>query len=285
MLQQMSLRQIRSRIASIDNIKKVTHAMEMVAVAKLRTAEELVSSMGGYLSGLESIVANVVAGGEGMDHPLLVKRKEIKKTLLCVVTSNTGLCGVYNTSVIHAAEKFLNSRSQDHIDIVAVGRKGLTFFKKKGKSIQSSYLEPASMYPRETFRTLSENMINLYLSGTVDEVYVVYTQFESASKCRPVVEKFLGIDHLKGKNTGYIFDGDSETITEDLLSAYLVAKMKLVLLNAYASEESMRTMAMEEATVNAKELLEGLILLRNKVRQANITKEVLEISSSAEVLG
>jgi F-type H+-transporting ATPase subunit gamma len=284
MAQQLSLRHIKSRIASVDSIKKVTHAMEMVAVAKLRGVEEKFAGLREYYGELDNILSGVLYGAGEESHPLLAKRKEKNRSALCVVTSDTGLCGAYNSGVLALAGKYLAERGEKNIDVIAVGRKGFNFFRKKKINAARSFVELGSMYPDRIFAELSGALAQMYLSGAVDEVNVAYMKFESKSRSKAVMERYLGLDDLKPRKTRYIFDGGVEDVMKRILSMYLLVRMKVILYNAYAVEQAYRMVSMEEATKNAKELQEGLILLRNKVRQASITKEILEISSSAEIL-
>ncbi|MBF0217330.1 MAG: ATP synthase F1 subunit gamma [Candidatus Omnitrophica bacterium] len=284
MAQQTSLRHIRGRITSIDSIKKVTHAMEMVAVAKMRAVEEKFNALKEYTREMEGIVSRVISGVDDECHPLLMRRHEKKRAALCVVTSDTGLCGGYNNGVFQAAERFLKKRNAADVDIIAVGRKGASFFKRKRKTVARSFVELGSLYPEKIYAELSSALTEMYASGAVDEVYIVYMKFESKSKSRAVIETYMGLDHLRSAKTLYIFEASPTATVGDLIPLYLLESMRTILYSAYSVEQSYRTVAMEEATKNAKELQEGLILLRNKVRQANITKEILEISSSAEVL-
>lgn len=284
MLQQLSLKQIKSRIAGIGNIKKVTHAMQMIAASKLNAVEKDVFHMRRYLDEAGGILARVMSSAGEPAHPLFEERKVKKRVALCVITSNTGLCGAYNANAIHTAENFISTHGEENVDLIVVGRKAFKYFKKRVKNISGSFLALSGVYPHAIYKDLSEKMIDLYLSKTVDEAYIIYTHLDPAFRCRLVIEKFLGLGHLKGKDMGYIFESEPHAIVEQLLPVYLSCKMRSHLLDSYAAEQFMRTIAMKEAAENAEELLESLILSRNKVRQASITKEILEISSTAEVL-
>lgn len=279
-----SLKEIKNRIRGIGNVNKVTHAMEMISIAKLRPVRnQLVPARRFYLK-IEELLKDLVSGSEGIHHPLLDERKNTGKKAICLITSDTGLCGNYNYDIIRLAEDFIDRNAKDNIILVPVGRKGMVYFKKKGVEIGQAYTELHGRYSEDAANKILECLTDIFLSGKADEVYVAYTYFESASRHRPVIEKLLNVDIAQKEDAGYILEPDIDSILKELVPAYLFNRIKVFILNAFTAEHSVRAVAMGQATENANELLEELTLLRNKIRQAGITKEIMEIVSSAEVL-
>jgi F-type H+-transporting ATPase subunit gamma len=279
-----SLRQIKNRIRSIDNVKKVTYAMEMISIAKLRPIQSQLANFKQYLSKTQSLLNNLLACRKGITNPFVEEREGKQKIALCLITSDTGLCGSYNNNIIRVAENFINKYGREKIELIAAGKKGLNYFKRRGVNIANSFIELHGRYSEVLGKNILGTLTGIFLSKKVNEVYIAYTHFESAARHIPRIEKFLNISSTGTSEIEYIFEPDINTIIEELIPSYLSNKMKLILLEAFGCEHSSRTIAMGESTENAKELLEKMIVLRNKVRQANITKDLLEISSAAEVL-
>lgn len=283
-----SLRQIKSRIRSIENIKKVTRAMEMVSLAKLRPIEGELRAAQDYLRRLKQLLDRVVSSKREKDkvsHPFFRKRPEAKKICLCLVTSDTGLCGGYNHAVIGAAEEFLaRQRGGPCVSLAIVGRKGYNYFRKKAVPIIFSFTELRGRFSEKASRDLTSFLTRAFLENEADRVHIAYAHFESVSRYRPLVEKFLEIDIPPEAEGDYLFEPDADGVLAELLPFYVASKMRTVLMEALVVEHSCRVMAMGQATDNAKELLDGLVLTRNKVRQEHITREIMEIISSTEAL-
>ncbi|MFH1238888.1 MAG: ATP synthase F1 subunit gamma [bacterium] len=283
-----SLRQLKSRIRSIENVKKVTHAMEMISLSKVKPMQNRLLDGRRYFRETEKLLKHLLATADGASHPLTEDRPHKDKTALCLVTSDTGLCSSYNHSILDEAEEFIHKYGPGNIILEAVGRKGLNYFKKRGVKVAHSHIELNSRYSDGLARGILKNLTELFLSREVDEVYLAYTRFESPSRHKPVIEKLFNIEwdrtDKKSANELYIFEPGLDAILDQLIPLCLFNKIKSMLLESFVSEHSARMIAMGEATHNARELLEGLVLMRNKVRQANITREIMEIISSAEVL-
>jgi F-type H+-transporting ATPase subunit gamma len=282
-----SLRQLKSRIRSVENVKKVTHAMEMISLSKVKPMQTRLLSGRRYFEETEKITRHLLAVA-GPVSPLCEVRRHKDKTALCLVTSDTGLCSSYNHNMLDAAEDFVHQYGPGNIILEAVGRKGLNYFKKRGVRVAHSHIEFNSRYSDDLAREILKNLTELFLTGQADEVYLAYTRFESPSRHKPVIEKLFNLDwdrtDKKRNNELYIFEPGLDTIMDQLLPLYLFNKIRSMLMESFVSEHSARMIAMGEATHNAQELLEGLVLMRNKVRQANITREIMEIVSSAEIL-
>jgi F-type H+-transporting ATPase subunit gamma len=279
-----SLRQIKRRIRSIENTKKLTRAMEMISVSKLKRSGRMRENSKLFFSKIESILFNLLSGGENTGHPFLEERPDKQKIGFCILTSDTGLCGNYNHSVIRTAENFLSKYHPENVKLVALGRKGFIHFRKKGFSITHSYVGFNGRYSKELSEKLLKCLTMMFLSAEVSEIYIAYTRPETAARRKAVVEKILNIDFVKAKEIEYIYEPNRARILEELIPVYLSNKITMTILSAFTSEHQARAISMGEATNNATELLEGLILSRNKIRQSNITREIIEIISSAEAL-
>lgn len=279
-----SLKEIKNRIRGIGNVNKVTRTMEMISVAKLVPARNQLAATRQYFSKIAALLTNISSANAPSAHPYIKKRPSPFKRALCLITSDTGLCAGYNNNVIRMAEAFINEYKGSDIMLIAVGKKGFNYFKRKGANILNAHIGLNGRYSDETANKILKNLTGIFSSGTADEVYICYTHFESASKYRPRIEKFLNIDSQESGRIEFILEPDIDAILEELLPAYIFNKLKMIILDAFASEHSSRVIAMGQASENAQELLQELILLRNKVRQASITKEIMEIISSVEVL-
>jgi len=280
-----SIRQIKNRIKSVENTEKVTSAMQMVASSKLNRMDTLLAAVRPYFFKVESLTNNLLTSVEKIESPFIAARQTSGKILLCLIASDSGLCGVYNNNILRVADEFLRSKDKSKIKLVLVGKKGFNYFKKHDDvEIYNSYIGLNGKYSESSTKEILKLIVDKYLSGAVDEVYVAYTHFQSALVHKPVVEKFLNLDPQKGKAYDYIFDPSRAKILDELIPRYVNLKFRLMLLEAFTAEHASRTVAMKMATENARDMLQSLTLLRNKVRQARITEEMLDIISSAEAL-
>ena len=284
MIQVQSLRQIKSRIRSIENTKKLTRAMEMVSVAKLKRSELMLDGSLTYVSKVEALLKRVLLVSEIRANPFLKLREDKSRVALCLVTSDTGLCSTYNQNIIGAADKFIAQYGSNNVKLICVGRKGANYFKRKGLAITSIYAGYNGRYSDQLSQSILKELTGLFLSQEVGEVYFAYTSIQSASRYRQIVEKFLPLECSQAKIQDCIFEPDAVGVLRELVPEYIANKMKMVLLSAFTSEHQSRAISMGISTNNAKELLVALVLLRNKIRQTNITKEILEVISSAEAL-
>lgn len=280
-----SLKAIKNRIRSIESIKKITRAMQMVSLAKLRPCENRLSALRPYLAKLKDLLACALAESGKIDSPFLVPAlKPPKRIALCVISSDTGLCGTYNQNIFRAAENFIAGHKDVQISIIAIGRKGFNYFKKRNLSLPLVYAEPQGNYADLMLEKIVSDLTNLFLTQGADAIYLAYAHFVSAARQEAKVEKFLSIGYCLDCKEEYILEPDARALLDKIIPAYISAKMKACLLEARTSEHAARIISMSEATSNAEELLDTLILLRNKVRQTGITRELIEIISSAEAL-
>jgi F-type H+-transporting ATPase subunit gamma len=280
----LTLKQIKRRIRSIENTEKLTKAMELISISKLRPLRERLIFASEYFLKTQGTVERLLASFSNLSHPFLKERENKQKITLCVFTSDTGLCSSYNSDIIQAAEKFILEQKAYEVNLVCVGKKGFIHFKKKGFKISDVYTDFQGRYSLALSDKIVYRLIDLFSSGQADEVHVAYTYFVSAARRRPTVQKILNIVPAADKEIQYLVEPDIETLGNNFLPSYVRSQVRFMMLHALVAEHSARGMAMKEAADNAEEMLEGLVLLRNKVRQANITREIIEVISSADAL-
>ncbi len=300
-------RVIKKRIRSTKNIKQITKAMQAVSAVKMRKSEEVALKARPYAYAALEILKNVTQGvGEHASYSPLLDAREVKKTLLVVVTSDKGLAGSFNTNVLRAAERFIK-KSTVPIEIIAVGKKGRDFFARRESFISREFLGIGDSASIEETQPIAHEVKDSFTSTTYDEVYIIHTNFISALKQEVVLRKLLpfdeksleevvkGIKPLQGKYAGaegkassasveYLFEPSPEKLLHQLLSALLDVEVYHAILEANASEHSSRMVAMKNASENAGELIDSLTILYNKSRQAQITKELTEITAGTEAL-
>jgi len=280
-----SARDIRRRIRSVKNIQQITKAMKMVAAARLRRAQERALSSRPYTAKIREVLASVAGGVGEISHPLLEVRPANRIAYL-VMAGDKGLCGAYNSNVMKEAAA--NVRTQNDPVIFAVGRKSRDFFKRRGYRIDQEMTGVSEKPAYEHARTIAQKLVDMYVEGLVDEIYLVYTQFISPVQSNPSTIRLLPVASEdvqgEGPQQEYIFEPSAEAVLDLLLPKYLETVIYGALLQASASELGSRMTAMGNATDNAQELIGKLTLSYNKVRQAGITRELAEIVGGAEAL-
>ncbi len=283
-----TLRDINRRIRSVQNTRQITRAMEMVSAAKLRRAQTRVERARPYTDKMKLILDNLSAASGTVRHPFFEQR-EVKKTTLVVVTSDRGFCGSFNANVLRAAVKKLQDYDPSAVEVVCVGKKAENFFKKRNWEILFSQIDFGGNMDLALVRHLSNTLTTRFLEGETDEVFLLYSRFETMTRHVPTLERFLNIEQpgeeAGGREVGYIFEPDPEAIYDELMPRYAMMKVQMALAESFASEHAARMIAMSAATKNAGEMIDHLILVRNKARQAAITKELLDIVGGAEALG
>ena len=279
-----SIKQIKNRIRSVENTKKVTGAMQMISVAKLNRIQDQLLVLRPYALRLENLMYNL-AGLAQENLSGYFKTGSLQAPIaLCLIASDSGLCGMYNQNILRTAGEFLAKNNPKKIKLILIGAKALSYFRGSGHEISNSYLGLNAKFKQDFCDKITLELSHLFLSGQVGAVHLAYTVFENSLAQKPVIEQLLSIQPRIIKPLEYIAEPDLKSILEDLIPRYLKIKLQLVLLESFTSEHAARTVSMKTATDNAKDLLEGLVLFRNKVRQAGITQDILEITSSAEAL-
>jgi len=279
-----SIKQIKNRIRSVENTKKVTGAMQMISVVKLNRIEDELFALRPYALRLENIMYNLACLPQNSISGYFHKKTVQTNIVFCLITSDSGLCGMYNQNIIRLTEEFLQENRDKRVKLIVVGQKGLSYFRARQAEILNSYTGLNAKFTPNLCDKITAELSQLFLSGQADSVYLAYTYFENSLIQRPTLQRLLSIEPKKIKPEEYIAEPDLKSILADLIPRYLLIKTRLVFLEAFTSEHAARTISMKTATDNARELLEGLVLLRNKVRQAGITQDILEITSSVEAL-
>ena len=279
---------IRRRIKSVKSIQQITKAMKMVAAARLRKAQDKALASKPYTDKIIEMLTSVAQGAGEVSHPLLSVR-EVKKVGYLVLTSDKGLAGAYSSNVIKEALPFVQGRK--NVSICALGRKGRDYFKRRDYVIDREYIGISERPTYQDAVQVARDMARDYLTAKYDEIHIVYTRFYSPGHFRPEALKLLPLDTPGQEGTAagpaaqpIIFEPSASIVLEALLPKYLETVIYGALTQAAASELGSRMLAMSSATDNAQELITSLILNYNKVRQANITREISEIVGGAEAL-
>ena len=285
-----NLRQIRTRIRSVQNTQKITRAMQMVAGAKLRRSQEALFKARPYVDRLEGLTRRFLESSPGLTHPLLTApttegTEGTAPMALIVAATDTGLCGAYNERLLTIARQAVAQMAP--VQVVVIGRKGLVGARRNRWPVLASHTDLGGKVTDAFVQALAHSLIGAYQTGAIRGVQVVYTKFLSAMSWKPTVESWLPLAGAAPTEqaTEYLYEpaGGAE-IAERLLPAYVTAKLRRLLLEASTAEHSARMMAMQAATDNASQMIDTLTLVRNKVRQATITKELSEIVAGAEAL-
>lgn len=289
-----SLKEVRSRIQSVNSTQQITKAMKMVAAAKLRRSQDAIMQMRPYAQRLSAILQNISASiDDSVDNPYAVER-EANKILLVVVTSDRGLAGAFNSNILKAVqtvitEKYSRQASAGNVHLLTIGKKGYDFFGRRDYKVNKDFTGIFTMLSFGAARKAAEFAMEGFMKGTYDKVEIVYNEFKNVATQIVRVEQFLPIvpapaSQSKTSKTDYIYEPSKEEIFQELIPKSLKIQFYKTLLESNASENGARMMAMDKATENAKELLKELRLIYNRTRQAAITKEILEIVGGAEAL-
>jgi F-type H+-transporting ATPase subunit gamma len=284
---------LKERIRSVRATKKITRAMELIAASRIVKAQARVAAAVPYSEQITEVVKDLAAGGASSDSPMLAGRDEIKHTCYVVITADRGLCGGYNSGVQRAAEGEVKAdilAGKDYT-VIPVGKKADGYFRFRGYTLGQAFNGFSAQPSYEDARAIGEHVVDLFVSGEVDKVELVYTRFISSGSqevvLRPLVPLSTETVVGGGKAGGggdYEFEPDPATILDTLLPRYVEARVYAALLNAAASEHAYRQRAMKSATDNADELIKSLSRIMNRARQDSITTEIMEIVGGAEAL-
>ena len=282
-----NLKEIRNRISSIGSTMQITSAMKMVSAAKLKKAQDAITAMRPYSSKLTELLQNLSATLDGDAGGAYSKQREVSKVLLVVVTSNRGLCGGFNSSVIKETTQNIAANYQEvDVDLLTIGKKGNDILSKSYPVIDARN----DIFDNLTFdfvAEVAEKIMKLYEDGTYDKIEIIYNRFKNAATQIPQVEQFLPIKPVEGDTNAsadYIFEPSKEKIVLELIPKSLKTQLYKAVRDSFAAEHGARMTAMHKATDNATELRDELLLTYNKARQAAITNEILEIVGGAEAL-
>jgi F-type H+-transporting ATPase subunit gamma len=290
-----SLKDIRARIESTKNTQQITKAMKLVSAAKLRKAQNNITNMRPYALTLRKVIADIAITNK-VSHPLMEQKSEVKKVLLVVLTSDRGLCGGFNSNINKFAENYYqkNIKTYEKIDFLFIGRKGSDYFTKKGHLAVDAITRLDKDISYDLASHVADRLMKQYLSGDYDEIRLIYNEFKSAISQEVVCETLLPIDIQKtsfdttGTAVGFsidmIFEPAPQQIIEQLLVKHFDLQVYRTMSESVAAEHGARMTAMENATNNAKEMINSYTLTYNKLRQEKITTELTEIVSGAEAL-
>jgi F-type H+-transporting ATPase subunit gamma len=280
-----SLIDIRRRIRSVRNTQQITKAMKMVSAAKLRRAQDRVIAARPYAALIRKVLANLAVAVEADDqagsNPLLARRPE-GHVLLLLFTSDKGLAGAFNANLIKAAQKFLEEHGDAELELETIGRKGRDFFRKRGARIVAEHIGILNAPRFEDAAAIARQAIDRFRKGEIDAVYLLNNEFKSMVAQRLSVARLLPVEiPSNAEVVDYIFEQPPNQMLESLLPRYVETEVYRSMLETGAAEHAARMMAMEAATSNASDMIETLTLYMNRVRQASITKEIIEVVSGA----
>ncbi len=286
-----TLRDIKRKIDAVRKTSQITKAMNMVAAAKLRGAQQNMEKFHPYALKFREFIGRLAAGVEdASQYSLLTPKEEVKTVELLLVTADRGLCGSFNTNLVVAAEKFIRARNAEGIKVslINAGRKASDYFRRRPVEVRKKYTGLLNKVVYEDARRLGSELIELFETGGADEVYLLYSHFINIAKQQPSIVRLLPISPA-GQKEGekafeYLFEPSHEALLTDLLPNYIYVQVLESLYQTSVGEHAARMAAMENATSNCKELVKTLTLTYNKARQAGITKELMDIVGGAEAL-
>jgi len=283
-----SLIDIRRRVRSVRNTQQITKAMKMISAAKLRRAQDRALAARPYGSMLQQILANVAeAASQSPDtssHPLLAVRPE-KNVLVVIITADRGLAGAFNTNLLKLAQKFVADQRGKNISFEAIGRKGRDFFRKRDGVIAGGHLDMMKQLSVEYSDKIAQSIIDRFSNGDVDSVHLFVNEFKSVMTPTLSQTRLLPIEVPKSSTAvDYIYEQKPEELLGSLLPKYVKGQIYRALLESVAAEHAARMTAMDAASSNASDMIDKLTLYMNRVRQASITREIIEIVSGAAAL-
>lgn len=283
-----SLIDIRRRIRSVKNTQQITKAMKMVSAAKLRKAQERVIEARPYSGMLTQVLANIASAAAGNEQlaelPLLAKREE-KRIQLILITADRGLAGAFNTNLNKAAQRFLEEHASAQVEIEAVGRKGRDFFARRHVPLSGEWFGLTNKPSYADAAQIARKVIDRYTNAEIDAVYLLYNEFRSVVSQRITVRPVLPVPLPKdAENLDYLFEEPPLQLMSTLLPKYVESIIFTAILESATSEHAARMTAMDSASSNAAEVIDKLTLYMNRVRQASITKEIIEVVSGAAAL-
>ena len=285
-----SLIDMRRRIRSVRNTQQITKAMKMISAARLRKAQERAFQSRPYAGllkeVLESLAARTADLPEEKRHPLLARRPP-ERILALVLTGDRGLCGGFNTNILRAAERFSGDHKPKRIEFVMIGRKGRDYFRRRSAMIIAEHINIFARLDYSHAREIAAAVIAAYAEEKTDAVYLIYNEFKSVMTQHVVVEQLLPLPEFRppagavGNQVDYIYEEPPEEIFAHMLPRYIEIQVYRALLESGAAEHAARMTAMDSATNNAGEMIDNLTLRMNRIRQAAITKEIIEVVSGA----
>lgn len=292
-----SLRDIRRRIVSVQNTRKITKAMEMVAAARLRRAQLRIEATRPYALNMLEFIGQLVRylQVDPNEYPLLKERKEVRRVAVIALTADRGMCGAFNSNIMRRAFERVDSYAAQGIesDLVILGRKGFSTARFQGYKVDKAYLDVTERTAFLEAQAITNGVIRRYTDEVIDRVHLVYNRFKSPMEqfvtdqvILPIQEELTGLycPPDAGAHMDFLFDPSPETILADLLPSYVEISVYRAILEGMASEHGARMTAMRAASDAASEMIDDLTLAMNRVRQASITREILEVVAGADAL-
>ena len=284
-----SLIDLRRRIKSVKNTEQITKAMKMVSAAKLRRAQEKVLAARPYASLLGemmgSILGNQAEDSPALTHPLLVRREE-KRILLLLLSGDKGLCGAFNSNALKASQRFLRDHSDASIELELIGRRGADYYRRREVPVAGEWINVFANIDFNVAKEIGRKVMDRFIAAEIDSVYLIYNEFKSVMTQTIVVKRMLPVKmpESEGGSREYIYEQQPAEIFRTLLPKYVDTTIYQAMVESGASEHAARMTAMGSATRNAGEMIDKLTLHLNRVRQASITKELIEVVSGAQAL-
>jgi F-type H+-transporting ATPase subunit gamma len=290
-----SLLDISRRIRAVKSTQQITKAMKMVAASKLRRAQERIQQARPFAVEMLRVLNSLAARVDPSSHPLLDERKAPRaggRALLFVITADRGLCGSFNTNVIKSSATFITENADRQVALGLVGRRGRDYFARRGFDVRYEQVNLFAALRFDDARSIGKSAIDAFTAGEVDSVYLVYNEFKTVLQQRVVVERLLPIPRLEFERpdenaaaaVDYLYEPEPEQLFTNLLPSHVEVQVFRALLESAAAEHAARMTAMDAATRNSAEMIDQLTLYMNKVRQAAITREIIEVVSGAQAL-
>ncbi|MDY0339831.1 MAG: ATP synthase F1 subunit gamma [Coriobacteriia bacterium] len=289
-----NLRDIKQRIVSVQSTSQITRTMEMVATAKIKKAQEKIESARPYSFAMMEVLGNVARFVQGASHPLLEEHEERKRVMVVTVTSDRGLCGAFNSNILHITEDLIRSEHSAGVetDVIAVGKKAIGYLRYRGIEPVMSYRDISDKPTFAEARAIAAHIIPRYEAGELDAAYIVFNRFKNVAEQKPETYQLLPIEQhameveeeQSGLHAEYLFEPSAAAVLEHLLPTYVETLVYRALMESAAAEQGARRTAMKSATDNASEMITTLTRSYNRARQAAITTEIAEIVGGAAAL-
>ncbi len=279
---------LRRRVRSVKNIQQITRAMKFISASRLKRAQDRILAARPYAQRMLGVLNSMATRLEEQSHPLLAQR-DAERVMLVVITGDKGLCGAFNSNIIKRAARFIQEDAENReISLTLVGRKGYDWFRRRPWPIRHKYLNIMSRVDIEYARQIARGLSRYFVESELDAIYLVYNEFKSVIQQTLQVEPLLPIRRLELEPgeiaMDYLYEQPAEAILEDLLPRHVETQIFRAMLESEAAEQGARMTAMDSATRNAKEMIANLTLKMNRIRQASITTEIIEIVSGADAL-
>jgi len=286
-----TLRDIRRKIGAVKKTQQITKAMNMVASAKLRGAQQRMEGFRPYAGAFVKMLGNMAGRVEPESHPFFQQAERVERVGLVLMTADRGLCGSFNVNLINTAVKFIREKEAAGLEVtlICVGRKGRDFFRRRKREILAQYVDVWNKFDFSNAVTVAREVMSAFLTGGVQEVHLIHSSFINIAIQRPQLVQLLPVkpaeaEEEAGASTEYLFEPPMEQFLEYLLPKYINVQVYHGFLESSASEHAARMTAMDNAQSNCKEMINTLTIVMNKARQAAITKELMDIVGGAEAL-